>query len=106
MAYILSTQLRVTLPKGIRDYLKVTPGDAVNFRIVADGTVRVEPVAAPSAPQTLTLSTARKRFEALRGSGGQSGTSGTDALMALLRGHDRDVSDPGSRLPKTTTRKR
>lgn len=96
MAYTLTTKSQVTLPKAIREHLRVAPGDSVDFRIVADGTVRVVPAlpraaAADAAP----LKAARKRFAALRGSGGQHGEQSTDALMRLLRGYDDDAEDPG-----------
>lgn len=95
MAYTLTSKSQVTLPKAIREHLKVAPGDAVNFRIVADGGVRVEPAAPAGKSQAQVLGAARKRFEALRGSGGHGGRGGTDALMRLLRGYDEDDTDPG-----------
>ena len=110
MAYTLTTKSQVTLPKAIREYLRVAPGNAVEFRIVADGGVRVEPAAELSKPQLRAASTARKRFAALRGSGGQAGQAeqlGTDALMRMLRGYDDDASDPGfaRQQPKAGRRK-
>ena len=108
MAYTLTTKSQVTLPKAIRDYLRVAPGDAVEFRIVADGGVRVEPATESSKPQLLAANSARKRFAALRGSGGQAGQAGqqgTDALMRMLRGYDEDVSDPGFAPLKVGRRK-
>ena len=44
MGYTLTTESQVTRPKAIREHLKVAPNDAVEFRIVADGSVRVVPV--------------------------------------------------------------
>lgn len=52
MGYTLITKSQVTLPKAIREHLKVAPGDAVEFRIVADGSVRVVPVVSSSAKST------------------------------------------------------
>ena len=49
---------------------------------------------------TRALDTARKRFDALRGAGSQSGESGTDALMNQLRGYDQDSLDPALAPPK------
>ena len=103
MAYTLTTKSQVTLPKAIREHLRVAPGDAVDFRIVADGTVRVVPAlpaSAASAADTGPLKAARKRFAALRGSGGQHGEPSTDALMRLLRGYDGDADDPGFALAR------
>ena len=95
MAYTLTAKSQVTLPKSIRDHLRVAPGDAVNFRIVADGSVRVEPTAPPAKSQARELKAAHRRFDALRGRGGHGGTAGTDELMRLLRGYDEDAADPG-----------
>ena len=91
MSYTLTAKSQVTLPKPIRDHLKVAPGDAVEFRIVADGSVRVQPAKATSskAPRALI-----EKFRKLQGIGGHAGGS-TDALMSLLRGYDDDVADPG-----------
>lgn len=99
MAYKLTAKSQVTLPKPIREHLKVSPGDAVEFRIVADGSVRIEPIAAPGKLQARAVRAARNRFEALRGSGGQGGPGGTDALMRMLRGYDEDSADPGFSKP-------
>jgi AbrB family looped-hinge helix DNA binding protein len=90
MAATLTSKSQVTLPKPIRDYLRVGPGDRVEFRIGGDGSVRVEPVAPVPRPSRRALA----RYRRLRGSGGQSGGS-TDELMRLLRGYDEDADDPG-----------
>ena len=94
MSYTLTTKSQVTLPKAIRDHLKVAPGDAVEFRIVADGSVRVLP-ATPEGRGAEGLSAAAlAKYRKLRGIGGHAGGS-TDALMSMLRGYDEDASDPG-----------
>ena len=36
MGCTLTTKSQVTLPKAIREHLKVAPGDAVEFRIVVE----------------------------------------------------------------------
>ena len=96
MAYTLTSKSQVTLPKAIREHLKVAPGDAVSFQVVADGSVRVAPARGASRASARALDAARQRFHALRGSGGRAGTDGdTDALMRLLRGYDQDADDPG-----------
>lgn len=95
MATMLTSKSQLTLPKPIRDYLKVGPGDRVEFRIGGDGSVRVEPVAAPAKPSRGLLAKYRK----LRGSGGHAGAS-TDELMRLLRGYDEDADDPGFEAPR------
>ncbi len=100
MAYTLTTKSQVTLPKAIREHLQVAPGDAVSFKIAADGSVRVEPVTQASATQTRKLAAARRRFGALRGSGGHGSADGTDAVMRMLRGYEDDAKDPGFAAPK------
>ena len=99
MAYTLTAKSQVTLPKTIRDHLKLAPGDAVTFRITADGGVRVDPVARAAAAQGDALDAARQRFTALRGRGRHAGAGGTDAVMRLLRGYDEDAQDPGFKTP-------
>lgn len=94
MPYTLTPKAQVTLPKAIRDHLRVAPGDAVEFRIVADGSVRVEPAAAVPG-SSRELAAVRAKFSKLRGRGGRSGESRTDDLMRLLRGYGDDASDPG-----------
>ena len=106
MAYTLTAKSQVTLPKPIRDHLNVAPGDAVLFRIVADGSVRVEPAAPPDKAQTRALSAARKRFAGQRGAGGRSGEANTDALMNLLRGYDQDKHDPALSASLRSTARR
>jgi len=91
MAYMLTAKSQVTLPKSIRDYLKVAPGDEVEFRIVADGSVRVEPVR--PKPQAEEVEKAKARIEKLRGTAPTR--MGTDELMNMLRGYDEDDDDPG-----------
>ena len=96
MAYTLTTKSQVTLPKSIREHLNVAPGDAVDFRIVADGSVRVQP--ARAAPAAKPNAAALAKYRKLQGIGGHAGGS-TDTLMALLRGYDEDATDPGLSAP-------
>ena len=93
MGYTLTSKSQVTLPKPIRDHLKVAPGDAVEFRIVADGTVRVEPARARAAASDAPSAKALARFRKLRGTAKTGMT--TDEWMNLLRGYDDDATDPG-----------
>ena len=95
MAYTLTAKSQVTLPKAIRDHLKLAPGDAVTFTITADGGVRVDPAAPAAAAQSDALAAAQQRFTALLGRGRHASAGGTDALMRLLRGYDEDAHDPG-----------
>ena len=93
MGYTLTTKSQVTLPKPIREHLKVAPGDAVDFRIVADGSVRVEPVRPRGARAETPDAKALARFHKLRGTAPTGHT--TDELMNMLRGYDEDADDPG-----------
>ena len=95
MGYTLTTKSQVTLPKAIRDHLKVAPGDKVEFRIAADGSVRVDPLRAKRETANTATAKALAKFTKLRGIGGRSGEPDTDRLMALLRGYDEDATDPG-----------
>jgi len=94
MSYTLTAKSQVTLPKPIRDHLKVAPGDAVEFRIVADGSVRVDPVRAKGRGKDEPDPKLLEKYRKLQGIGGHAGGS-TDALMEMLRGYSEDATDPG-----------
>lgn len=93
MSYTLTTKSQVTLPKAIRDHLKVAPGDAVEFRIVADGSVRVLPVGTKGRDAGEPSAAALAKYRKLIGMA-RTGTS-TEDWMNLLRGYDEDATDPG-----------
>jgi len=100
VAYTLTAKSQVTLPKPIRDHLKVAPGDAVDFRIKADGSVQVQPVRAPRRNAKGPSAAALSKYRGLVGIG-RTGTS-TDEWMNLLRGYDEDATDPGFAAPPPT----
>jgi antitoxin PrlF len=104
MGYTLTSKSQVTLPKAIREHLKVAPGDAVDFRIVADGSVRVVPMAAIGRRTEKPSAAALAKYRNLMGIGRYAGGS-TDALMSMLRGYDEDATDPGFAAPAATTRR-
>ena len=106
MGYALTTKSQVTLPKPIRDHLKVAPGDEVEFRIAADGSVRVDPVRASPSLMGEPSAKALAKYRKLRGIGGHHGEVSTDRLMALLRGYDEDATDPGFAPAPSPARKR
>ena len=106
MAYTLTTKSQVTLPKPIRDHLKVAPGDAVEFRIAADGSVRVDPVRTSPHRAGEPSAKALSKYRKLIGIGGHHGEASTDRLMALLRGYDDDATDPGFTPVSPAARKR
>ena len=91
MGYALTTKSQVTLPKSIRDHLKVAPGDEVEFRIAADGSVRVQPARPTHGEPSRAMV---EKFRKLQGIGGHSGGN-TDEFMSMLRGYDLDATDPG-----------
>lgn len=93
MSYTLTTKSQVTLPKAIREHLKVAPGDSVDFRIVADGSVRVLPTVVKGRSPDEPTAAALAKYRKLRGMA-STGTS-TDEWMNLLRGYDEDATDPG-----------
>jgi AbrB family looped-hinge helix DNA binding protein len=75
MSTRLTTKGQVTIPKPLRDHLKIGPGAAVDFELAPDG--RVVLVRADRARPA-------SRLEALRGRAGPGPT--TDEIMALTRG--------------------
>ena len=93
MSYTLTTKSQVTLPKAIREHLKVAPGDSVDFRIVADGSVRVLPAGIKGRDADEPNAAALAKYRDLIGMA-RTGTS-TEEWMNLLRGYDEDATDPG-----------
>ena len=75
----LTVKSQVTLPKAIRDYLGVAPGERVSFETLPDGRVAIA-AANPKAkvladPVSAMRGTATRRIK-------------TDAVMRLMRGDD------------------
>jgi antitoxin PrlF len=68
---------RVTIPKRVRDYLGITPGTEVAFRLGADGSIIIERADGTRPPSRISMA---------RGSAGPGPS--TDEIMALLRGDD------------------
>ena len=89
----LTIKGQVTIPKRLRDYLGLSPGDKVGFEYTEDGAVRI---VAPRKPQARGKKTTR--FAALRGTR-KTGMS-TDEIMNLLRGYGDDAGDPGFKAGK------
>ena len=85
----LTIKGQVTIPKRLRDYLGLSPGDKVGFEYTADGAVCIV------APRKAGQCKDRKKssFSALRGTR-KSGMS-ADEIMNLLRGYGNDADDPG-----------
>lgn len=90
----LTTKGQVTIPKRLRDYLGLSPGDKVDFEYTEDGAVRI------LAPRKGGRGKGKdgSRFSVLRGTR-KTGMS-TDEIMNLLRGYSDDVGDPGFKAEK------
>jgi len=79
MATTITVKGQVTIPKRVRDALRLVPGDRVDFDVNREGQVIVrKSEARPARP--------RDRFEAARGKAQVKWR--TEELMALLRGTD------------------
>ena len=79
MATTMTIKGQVTIPKRVREALRLSPGDAVDFDVNREGQVVVQRVA-------LRQGRRRDRFEAARGKATVKWR--TDELMALLRAAD------------------
>ena len=88
----LTIKGQVTIPKRLRDYLGLSPGDTVRFEYTEDGAVRIV------APRKAGKGRKASRFSALRGTR-KTGMS-TDEIMNLLRGYGDDAGDPGFKAGK------
>jgi AbrB family looped-hinge helix DNA binding protein len=81
MPTTLTSKGQVTIPKRIRDALRLLPGSAVEFSVNADGAVVLHP---PRAGKGAAVR--KDRFEAVRGKADVPWR--TDELMKLLRAED------------------
>ncbi len=79
MATTMTVKGQVTIPKKVRDALKLAPGDGVDFDVNREGQVVIHKAGARPADK-------HDRFESARGKAQVKWR--TDDLMALLRGAD------------------
>ena len=79
MSTTMTVKGQVTIPKKVREALRLSPGDAVDFDVNREGQVVVQKVGSRAA-------SGRDRFELARGKAQIKWR--TDDLMALLRGPD------------------
>jgi len=79
VATTMTVKGQVTIPKKVREALRLSPGDSVDFAVNREGQVVVHKTGAKSASR-------RDRFESARGKAQVKWR--TDQLMALLRGKD------------------
>lgn len=77
MATTMTVKGQVTIPKKVRDALKLSPGDGVDFEVNRDGEIVVHKAGGRVAKKP-------DRFDAMRGKAQVKWR--TDELMALLRG--------------------
>lgn len=84
MATTMTVKGQVTIPKKVRDALRLVPGDGVEFGVNREGQVVVHKAGARAAGKA--HGARRDRFEAVRGKAQVKWR--TDELMALLRGSD------------------
>lgn len=81
MATTLTSKGQVTIPKRIRDALRLVSGCRVEFSVNRDGEVVLQKAGPPTRN-----SRSKDRFDAARGKADVKWR--TDELMALLRGAD------------------
>ena len=79
MATTMTVKGQVTIPKKVREAMRLSPGDSVDFAVNREGQVVVSKAGAKPASK-------RDRFESARGKAQVKWR--TDELMALLRGKD------------------
>lgn len=84
MATTMTIKGQVTIPKKVRDALRLVPGDGVEFGVNQEGQIVVHK--AGSRTIRKAHGSKRDRFEAARGKAQVKWR--TDELMALLRGAD------------------
>ena len=79
MAATMTVKGQVTIPKRVRDALRLSPGDGVDFDVNREGQMVVQRAGSRPARR-------RDRFESARGKATVKWR--TDELMALLRAAD------------------
>ena len=79
MTTTMTVKGQVTIPKKVREALRLVPGDGVNFTVNREGQVVVQKAGTKASSK-------RDRFESARGKAQMKWR--TDELMALLRGKD------------------
>jgi AbrB family looped-hinge helix DNA binding protein len=79
MTTTMTIKGQVTIPKKVREALRLSPGDGVDFDVNRDGQVVLNKAGARPAGK-------RDRFESARGKAQVKWN--TDELMTLLRGTD------------------
>jgi antitoxin PrlF len=86
MATTVTSKGQVTIPKRLRDSLRLSPGSKVTFEINRDGDAVLRKVGPVNGVRL-------DRFERALGSADIKLGCSTDEYMAMIRGYDED--DPG-----------
>ena len=82
MGYALTVNSQVTIPKAIRQHLKVTPGQEVEYEPLPDGSVRMTAV----VPEKRDVEDIRAALRKWRGTGLLK--QSTEEIMRFTRGED------------------
>jgi antitoxin PrlF len=86
MATTVTSKGQVTIPKRLRDSLRLSPGSKVTFEINKDGEAVLRKLGSVNGASP-------DRFERALGSAEIKLGCSTDEYMAMIRGYDED--DPG-----------
>lgn len=81
MAHQVTVKGQVTIPKRVRDHLRIKPGSGVEFEVGTKGEVVLR-----KAGRSSKHSRSRSRFAAVRGTA--TIKLGTEEILALTRGED------------------
>ena len=79
MIHLLTSKGQVIVPKSVRDFIGVQPGDAVEWEVMADGRAALS----PAKKQAAEFQNALKAYVGIA-----KGMGSTDELMRLTRGDD------------------
>ena len=82
MGHAITVKGQVTIPKRVRDFLGLKPGDQVDFMLGDDGRVVVQ------ATRRAVVSTRPDRFDRARGSAPNRLGCTVDEYMRMIRGED------------------
>ena len=82
MGYALTVKSQVTIPKAIRQHLKVAPGQEVEYEPLPDGSVRMT----AAVPETRDVDDIRAALRKWRGTGVLK--QSTEEIMRFTRGED------------------
>ncbi len=79
MAHLLTSKGQVIVPKSVREFIGVQPGDAVEWEVMADGRAALS----PAKKKTAAFESVLKAYVGIA-----KGMGTTDELMRLTRGDD------------------